>query len=189
MVLSRDQETLLLRHLASSSVIDEVVVLSTCARTEVYVATEHPEDAKSVVCDSLEALNAAARQSIVSRVEDSAIEHLFRVTAGLESQIVGEYEISGQVRSAIQTARSASTLGPELDTLFQAAIRCSRRVRAETDLGRLDLSVAGAAAALLRGRHRRLECFLRPDNRVPARLAASWLRSSSEPLVWYRMNR
>lgn len=153
LVLSREQETQFLCHLASSSVIDEVLALSTCARTEVYFSSEHPEDARSVVSDALESLDPAVRSSILSRTEDQAVAHLFRVTAGLESQIVGEYEISGQVRTAVKTARAAGTLGPELDGLFQSAIRCSRRLRAETDLGRLDHSVAGTAASLLRASH------------------------------------
>lgn len=150
LVLSREQEIDILHHLGSSSVIDEVVVLSTCARTEVYVATEYPNDARSVVCDCLESLNPAARAGIVFRTDAEAVEHLFRVTGGLESQIVGEYEIAGQVRTAFQSARSIGTLGPELDTLFQAAIRCSRRLRRESDLGQLDLSVAGATVSLVR---------------------------------------
>jgi glutamyl-tRNA reductase len=150
LVVSRDQEIHLLKHLSSSSVIDEVLILSTCARTEVYVVTDYPGDARSVVCDSLESLNPEARGSIVFRTESEAVEHLFRVTGGLESQIVGEYEIAGQVRTAVQSARAAGTVGPELDTLFQAAIRCSRRLRRESDLGRLDLSVAGATVSLVR---------------------------------------
>ncbi len=150
MVLSPEHELSLLGHLISSSVIDEVLVLSTCARTEVYVTTEHPDDAKSVVRDSLESLNPEARAAISFRTEAEVVKHLFRVAAGLESQIVGEYEIAGQVRAAAQAARAAETMGPELDGLLRAAVHCSRRLRSETDLGRLDLSVAGAAVSLLR---------------------------------------
>ena len=81
---------------------------------------------------------------------EAAVTHLFRVTSGLESQILGEEEVTGQVRSAIHVARDHSMLGPSLDSLCRAALACSRRLRRETELGRQDVNVASTAAAIAR---------------------------------------
>lgn len=124
----------------------EAVVLSTCNRTELYLARED---------DAAEEAVAAVMQLAGDRADDlaaalyrlrdeAAALHLFRVAAGLDSLIPGEGEILGQVRSAFE----ASAPGPLLDRLFRQALHTGRRVRSETAIGESPASVPSAAAAL-----------------------------------------
>jgi glutamyl-tRNA reductase len=129
-----------------------VAILSTCNRTEVYITSASLPPAADVV----EAL-AAARG--VATLEGGgfydqhgaeAVRHLFRVTAGLDSLVLGEYEILGQVRAAFAAATAAHSSNPALARLFHAAIRVGRRARNETEIGRSQVSVASTAVALTR---------------------------------------
>jgi glutamyl-tRNA reductase len=154
MALDGHGETLVLRELHGNVAIDEAVLLSTCARTEIYVSSEeHVETALASAAAILERMNPACSAYVWTRDGADAIRHAFRVSAGLESQVVGEAEITGQVRASVQLARSHGMLGRNLDDLFRAAIACSRRLRRETSLGDSDASVASAAASLLREKH------------------------------------
>ena len=138
-------------ELAEVATIDEVAVLSTCARTEVYLWCEQGGDeAQAIVADRLCERNPSASQYVNTLSDSAAVVHVFRVTAGLESQVVGEDEIAGQMRAAANQARSLHSLGANLDSLFRAATACSRRLRAETTLGAINTSVASAAADMFR---------------------------------------
>ena len=124
----------------------EAVVLSTCNRTEVYLAREEAaeEEAVAAVTD-LAGDRAADLAAAVYRLRDEAAAlHLFRVAAGLDSLVPGEGEILGQVRSAFE----AGAPGPLLDHLFRQALHTGRRVRVETAIGESPASVPSAAAAL-----------------------------------------
>ncbi len=124
----------------------EAVVLSTCSRSEIY--------ARSRV-DPARLIEVLARQAGVSpatvhavaqqRVGAAAVEHLLRVTAGLESRLVGEVDIQRQVRTAFRAARAAGTVGPLLDRVFPLALRCGDDVRSRTSLGRQGRSLARRA--------------------------------------------
>jgi glutamyl-tRNA reductase len=145
----------------------EVVVLSTCNRTELYIATTDHQSAKAAATAALLARVGdgreqadAARAALVTRRGFDVARHLFRVAAGLESVVPGETEILGQVREAWLESQEASTAGPLLNALFQRALGSGRRVRAETPLARRPASVASAAVELadrasggLAGRH------------------------------------
>jgi glutamyl-tRNA reductase len=121
--------------------IGDVVCLSTCFRTELYLADENVERAVS----SLEELAREPLASVVYRLHDEAAAvHLFRVAAGLDSLVPGEGEILGQVRAAYDAARP----GPLLDRVFRQALQIGKRVRAETAIGESPASVPAAAAAL-----------------------------------------
>lgn len=114
----------------------EVVLLSTCSRTEVYAGPSASLDEQLVVLAQQrgcppEVLAATAER----RVGSAAVEHLFRVTSGLESRIVGEPEVCGQVRRAVRDARRAGTVGPVLTGAFGAAVRCAQRMRDVSGLG------------------------------------------------------
>ena len=127
----------------------EAVVLSTCNRTELYLATDdvtNPLEERATA--SLLALapgDAAALEPLLYRLgDDSAALHLFRVAAGLDSLVPGEGEILGQVRDAF----AGGTTGPLLDRLFRQALHTGRRARVETAIGENPSSVPAAAAAL-----------------------------------------
>ena len=132
----------------------EVVVLSTCNRTELYIAATDPKGAKAAASAALLArlgdgrARADATRAVVARHGLDVPRHLFRVAAGLESVVPGEPEILGQVRSAWLESQEAGTAGPILSALFQRALETGRRVRAETPLARRPASVASAAVEL-----------------------------------------
>jgi glutamyl-tRNA reductase len=147
----------LARELASGC---EAVVLSTCNRTELYLASDHGDALAARATERLLGLagdDATALEPVLYRLSDeSAALHLFRVTAGLDSLVPGEGEILGQVREAFD----AGSTGPLLDRLFRMALHAGRRARVETAIGENPASVPAAAAALaqqvfgdLGGRH------------------------------------
>ena len=126
----------------------EVVVLSTCNRTELYLACDHDaalEERGGSALTELAGDEGAALAPVLYRLgDDSAALHLFRVAAGLDSLVPGEGEILGQVRDAFE----AGTTGPLLDRLFRQALHAGRRARVETAIGESPASVPAAAAAL-----------------------------------------
>ena len=133
---------------ASLAAGGEAVVLSTCNRTEIYLAAEGDADLDARATASLLAL-AGERGDEVAPVlyrlaDESAALHLFRVAAGLDSLVPGEGEILGQVRAAFD----AGTTGPLLDRVFRQALHAGRRARVETAIGESPASVPAAAAAL-----------------------------------------
>jgi glutamyl-tRNA reductase len=137
------------RSLASSLAGDcEAVVLSTCNRTELYVATPDGDDPSARAAHALLELagtEAAALEPVLYHLADeSAALHLFRVAAGLDSMVPGEGEILGQVREAFE----AGATGPLLDRVFRMALHAGRRARVETAIGESPASVPSAAAAL-----------------------------------------
>ena len=118
----------------------EAIVLSTCNRTEIYVAGDDDEAAASAA-----GLDAPELAGVRYRLGgEAAALHLFRVAAGLDSLVPGEGEILGQVRGAFEAGRP----GPLLDRLFRQAIHAGGRVRSETAIGENPASVSAAAAAL-----------------------------------------
>lgn len=133
---------------ASLSGVGEAVVLSTCNRTEVYVASEAPGPLEDEATRSLLHLAGDGRHELAPLLyhlgDDSAALHLFRVAAGLDSLVPGEGEILGQVREAFE----AGSTGPLLDRLFRQALHAGRRARVETAIGESPSSVPAAAAAL-----------------------------------------
>ena len=121
--------------------LGDAVCLSTCNRTEVYVAGND----EAVALSSLEELAGRPLGSVAYRMHDEAAAvHLFRVSAGLDSLVPGESEILGQVRAAYDAARP----GPFLDRVFRQALELGKRVRTETAIGESPASVPSAAAAL-----------------------------------------
>jgi glutamyl-tRNA reductase len=126
----------------------EAVVLSTCNRTELYVATQDGDDPSARATRALLQLSdteAAALEPVIYHLTDeSAALHLFRVAAGLDSMVPGEGEILGQVRDAFD----AGATGPLLDRVFRMALHAGRRARVETAIGESPASVPSAAAAL-----------------------------------------
>lgn len=132
--------------------VDECLLLSTCNRTEVYTHTSHDPSAAVVqraLCD-LKRLPAISSSACMALDGAGAVQHAFRVAAGLESMVVGEAQILGQVRRAYETARDRGVTGPVLNRLMQLAIAAGKRVRRETPLGARSVSAAHAAMSACR---------------------------------------
>lgn len=131
------------------STVTGAVVLPTCNRFELYLDVADPAVARAEVISALSSMTAldvsAIDASLLSYEGDDAVEHLMSVSAGLESMVIGEREISGQVRRAHNDAREAGHLSPALDRLFQSALRTSRVVASSTGLGTSGRSVMSVA--------------------------------------------
>ena len=140
------------RELTATDEIREAVVISTCNRTEIYLVVGEPVEAES---DVLGLLAGRARirptelaEAIYSPRNCDAARHLYRVTAGLDSMVVGEAEIQGQVRRAHEAAMAAGCTGPLSNRLFAAALSTGKRVRTETEIGASRVSVPSVAVDL-----------------------------------------
>ena len=122
----------------------EAVLLVTCSRTEIYAVGPHarPDRLVDVLAGQAGTAYGTVRRTAEVRVGQAAVTHLFRVTAGLESRVVGEPEIRSQVRRAFRHAYAAGTAGGTLGELFATAIRVASRVHQETALGSTSRSLA-----------------------------------------------
>lgn len=141
-----------LHDVASREHVREVVALSTCNRTEIYVVAERFHGA---VADVRTALSETAflppevfADHLYVHYDDEAAAHLFAVAAGLDSAVVGEAEILGQVREAWERAKAEGTTGPSLNLLFRHAVEVGKRARTETGIARSVVSVSTAAVAM-----------------------------------------
>jgi len=140
-------------QLLNSEHIDEAVVLATCNRTEVYASVSRfhgaLDDATQALAD-LGGLSVAAVQSRCAvYFDEGAVAHTFTVAAGLDSVVIGESQILGQVKNALTAAQSAGTVGTGLNALFQQALRVGKRVQAETGIGSAGRSLVSVAYRLL----------------------------------------
>jgi glutamyl-tRNA reductase len=134
----------------------EAVVLGTCNRTELYWYARTPHDdevARRAFAEATQGHAAATQNGVVELYGLDAARHLFRIGAGLESLLVGETEVLGQLREAIEAAEQAGTARSYLPFFFQGALRFGRRARAETRIGQGALSVASAAVRHLAQDH------------------------------------
>jgi glutamyl-tRNA reductase len=141
-----------LRALAERGTLREAVVLSTCNRAELYGVSEEIESGRAAFVDFITEFHGIDRQSLqphVYQVADLEVaRHLFRVAAGLDSLVVGEPQILGQVKEAHSAAGSSHVVGPFLNRLFHSSFAVGKRVRTETGLGSGAVSVSFAAVAL-----------------------------------------
>jgi glutamyl-tRNA reductase len=137
------------------SFISRGIILSTCNRTEVYTIDSDARQAEKASLDFLKArlgIPDAALLKYVYLLEDrTAVEHLFRVASGLESMIVGEFEVLGQVGHALEVAERVGMVNLPLRHIFQSAVWTGRRVREETGISRNALSVSSVAVDLAAG--------------------------------------
>ena len=141
--------------------VTEAVILSTCNRTEVYAFVEKFHGAYH---DVREFLSAATYQPpevfadhLYAHYDEEAVRHLFRVASGLDSAVVGENEVLGQVRRAWETSQHEHAAGPVLAPLFRHAVETGKRARTETTISRNIASVSQAAVAMARRRLGSLE--------------------------------
>jgi glutamyl-tRNA reductase len=143
-----------LRDLRGTADVQEAVAISTCNRMELYLVVGDPVEAEGTALAML-ASQAGIRptafaSAIYSHRNCDAARHLYRVTSGLESMIVGENEIQGQVKRAYESALAKETVGPLTNKLFKAALATGKRVRSETAISERQLSLPGVAVALAR---------------------------------------
>ncbi|MCH8272267.1 MAG: glutamyl-tRNA reductase [Candidatus Marinimicrobia bacterium] len=128
--------------------IDEVIILSTCNRFELYIVSDD-KDIENIISNYVLDLTGTAllkngRTNYVLKGE-SAVDHLFSVSAGIKSQIIGEPEILGQVKSSLRKSREGNASGSFLLKLFESAIRTGKRVRTRTNIAKGNASYASAA--------------------------------------------
>src|SRR5215212_11194566 len=132
--------------------VREAVVLSTCNRTEVYASVERFHPGVGDLRDALSELAYVAPEAMADHVytfhDTAAVAHIFTVAAGLDSALLGESEILGQVRRAWEVAAAEGASGPTLNQLFRHAVEVGKRVRHETGIGRRMTSLSSAAVAL-----------------------------------------
>jgi len=140
-------------ELRARGIFHESLVLSTCNRSEVYgVPPETSRESAAVLSDYLSRFHAVQPEqlssSLYQQYDRHAVRHLFRVASGLDSMVLGEAEILGQVREAYRLAHESGATGPVLNRMFQGALEVGKRVRHETELGMRPMSVASAGVKL-----------------------------------------
>jgi glutamyl-tRNA reductase len=144
----------LMRELVAEDAVDEAVVISTCNRTEIYLVVRDAVTAETELLGRL-ARRAGIRPTELAGIVYSprncdAARQLFRVTSGLESMIVGEAEVQGQVKRAYEAALRAGTTGPLTNRMFTAALTTGKRVRTDTEIGASHVSVSTVAVQMAR---------------------------------------
>jgi len=147
---NEDRLVAALRALRQEQGVAEVVILSTCNRTEVYWAGSA---SGSDLADWLERHHAPSLDlaaSVYVHREQRAVEHAFSVASGLDSMVLGEAQILGQLKEAYRIAHQTGSTGPHLNKLFQAAFSTAKRVRSETRIGANAVSLASATVSLAR---------------------------------------
>lgn len=151
---SKEQQEELMHALIREGGAAECVVISTCNRTEIYTYLDEKTETKKNVFSRFQQLilrqaGAQGDSGVADHLrfyqEEKAVSHLFHVAAGLDSMVVGEDQILGQVKKALELARETGTTGKYLNTLFRYAVTCSKKIKTETDLSRTSVSTATLA--------------------------------------------
>jgi glutamyl-tRNA reductase len=137
-----------LRELTSLPDVRESIIVSTCNRTELYCVTGSGEPALGEWLQRYHQLGSSIHHCLYRHEEMRAVAHAFAVASGLDSMVLGEPQILGQLKDAYRTAQDAGTTGPTLNRLFQAAFSVAKRVRTETQIGANAVSVASAAVSM-----------------------------------------
>ena len=139
-----------LRELRTLPDVLESVIVSTCNRTELYCVTETPQPELGTWLQQYHQLGTSIHHCLYHHVANDAVEHAYSVASGLDSMVIGEPQILGQLKDAYRVAQDAGTTGPVLNRLFQTAFSVAKRVRTETKIGANAVSVASAAVAMAR---------------------------------------
>jgi len=152
LALDEDKLRELLRDLLAAGSLREAVVVSTCNRVELYGVADAAGAARASafarLCRHRGVDPASVEPLLYTHEEEGAIRHAFRVAASLDSMMIGEPQILGQVKDAFALAQACETVGPALHTLFTQAFAVAKRVRTETEIARHAVSVSFAAVEL-----------------------------------------
>jgi glutamyl-tRNA reductase len=140
-----------LADLAAQPGVAEAVLVSTCNRTEVYCRADDVGAARAWLVQAGQRAGVEIDALLYCHTEDAAIRHAFRVASGLDSMVLGEPQILGQVKQSVRAAEAAGTLGALLGRLFQHTFTVAKQVRTETTLGAQSISIAAAAMKLAQG--------------------------------------
>jgi glutamyl-tRNA reductase len=147
--LDEDGVRKLLGAVAETAHVTDAVVLATCNRVEVYVDVDRfhgaVEDVSRLLAETAGALRADVVPHLFVHYDEAAVAHLFSVASGLDSMVVGESQVLGQVRLALTRAQEQGSVGPALNALFQQALRVGKRGHAETDIDRAAPSIVATA--------------------------------------------
>jgi glutamyl-tRNA reductase len=128
--------------------VREAAILSTCNRTELYCNTAHPEQALNWLAQYHKLDRNNIQPYVYTLPSDEAVKHAFRVASGLDSMVLGEPQILGQMKQAVKIAETAGTVGTLLHKLFQRTFAVAKEVRTTTDIGASSLSMAAASVRL-----------------------------------------
>ena len=146
--LDTDAAVKLSHRALEASSVTEAAVISTCNRVEIYVEAERfhgaVEEVSRLLAEHADLDRSQLAQHVYVHYDDAAVAHVFAVAAGLDSMILGESQILGQVRDALHGAQAEATVGPALNALFQQALRIGKRGHAETGIDRLAPSIVTA---------------------------------------------
>ncbi|MFF5295677.1 glutamyl-tRNA reductase [Paractinoplanes globisporus] len=149
LTIAEDAVPALLQKLVSQPYVGEAVVLSTCNRVEIYAAVSGFHGGLGDVCNVLSEVSGIPATELAGHLyvhyDEAAVQHSFRVSAGLDSMVVGEAQILGQLRDAYHAATDADTAGRLLHELMQQALRVGKRAHAETGIDKAGQSVVTAA--------------------------------------------
>ena len=148
-VFSGDDVARALASLIALDGVDEAVLLSTCNRTEFYVIAddEGHDHVRSWLLDNRN-LEPSFSETLFTLNDDAAIRHIFRVACGLDSMVLGEPQILGQLKDAFRHAQNAAALGQQLGRLMQHTFAVAKKIRTDTKIGASPVSVASAAVSL-----------------------------------------
>lgn len=137
-----------LHDLARRDAVKEAAILSTCNRTEIYCHTEEPGQPVKWLADFHQLDRDKIAPYLYTLPQEQAVKHAFRVASGLDSMVLGEPQILGQMKQAVKSAETAGTLGMLLHKLFQRTFSVAKEVRSTTDIGANSVSMAAAAVRL-----------------------------------------
>lgn len=137
-----------LKEAAGHNGLDEVAILSTCNRTEIYAIAEQSDKLENWLIAHSKVSASDLQNSLYKYTNQDALRHIMKVAGGLDSLVLGEPQILGQMKSAFAVAREVGTLGSELHSVFQHVFNVAKRVRTETAIGENPVSVAYAAVSL-----------------------------------------
>lgn len=152
LALAADAQTKLLHELGANVAVDGALVVATCNRVEVYVEADKFHPAVDAATEGLSRATGVSPDELVPHLyvhyEDRAVQHLFSVASGLDSMVVGESQILGQVRQSLRTAQDEGSLGRELNDLVQTALRVGKRAHSETGIDRAGASLVSVGLDL-----------------------------------------
>ena len=143
-----DRQGEALSDLAAQPGVAEAVLVSTCNRTEIYCRAEDVASVRGWLEAAAARSGLSLQPHLYCHAEEAAVRHAFRVASGLDSMVLGEPQILGQVKHSVRTAGNLGTLGPMLGRLFQRTFAVAKQVRSETALGAQSVSIAAAALKL-----------------------------------------
>ena len=139
-----------LRDLFGKRLAREAAILSTCNRTEIYCHAEEPDQVARWLADYHRLAVDNVKPHLYIHPGERAVTHAFRVASGLDSMVIGEPQILGQLKQAVRTAEAAGTVGLILNKLFQKSYSVAKEVRTQTDIGSASISMAAASVKLAR---------------------------------------